>query len=58
MFLGVDRDKTGRIGFLGSSGGRSGFDLKIGDCPDEIGTVGKYAIPSKAHNILDFFGAF
>ena len=43
VFLGVDRDKSGRIGFFGSSGGTSGFGSPNRDCPDEIGTVGKYA---------------
>ena len=32
-FFGVDRDKTGRIGFFGSSGGTSGFGLQIGTVP-------------------------
>ena len=43
MFLGVDRDKSGRIGFFWVVGRDVGFRSPNRDCPDEIGTVGKYA---------------
>ena len=38
-FLGVDRYKTGRIGFFGSSGGTSGFGLQIGTVPTRSGRL-------------------
>ena len=44
MFLGVDRDKSERTGFFGSLGGTPRrFRSQNWDCPDKIGTVGKYA---------------
>ena len=39
VFLGVDRDKTGRIGFFGSSGWTSGFGLQIGTVPTRSGRL-------------------
>ena len=39
VFLGVDRDKSGRIGFFGSSGGTSGFGLQIGTVPTGSGRL-------------------
>ena len=39
MFWGVDRDKTGQIGFFGSSGGTSGFGLQIGTVPTRSGRL-------------------
>ena len=39
MFWGVDRDKTGRIGFFGSSGGTSGFGLQTGTVPTRSGRL-------------------
>ena len=39
VFLGVDRDKLGRIGFFGSSGGTSGFGLQIGTVPMRSGRL-------------------
>ena len=39
VFLGVDRDKSGRIGFFGSSGGTSGFGLQIGTVPTRSGRL-------------------
>ena len=39
VFWGVDRDKTGRIGFFGSSGGTSGFGLQIGSVPTRSGRL-------------------
>ena len=39
MFLGVDRDKSGRIGFFGSSGGTSGFGVQIGTVPTRSGRL-------------------
>ena len=39
MFSGVDRDKTGWIGFFGSSGGTSGFGLQIGTVPTRSGRL-------------------
>ena len=39
VFLGVDRDKTGRIGFFGLSGGTSGFGLQIGTVPTRSGRL-------------------
>ena len=43
VFLGVDRDKSGRIGFFWVVGRDVGFRSPNRDCPGEIGTVGKYA---------------
>ena len=41
MNLGVDL--SGQIGFFGVVGRDVGFRSPNRDCPDEIGTVGKYA---------------
>ena len=48
MFLGVDRDKTGRIGFFGSSGGTSGFGLQIGTVPTRSGRLASMDQPRSA----------
>ena len=37
VLLGADRDKSGRIGFFGWSGGTSGFGLQIGTVPTRSG---------------------
>ena len=39
VFWGVGRDKSGRIGFFGSSGGTSGFGLQIGTVPTRSGRL-------------------
>ena len=44
MFLGVDRDKSGRIGFFGSSGGTSGFGLQIGTVPTRSGRLASFKL--------------
>ena len=45
VFLGVDRDKSGRIGFFGSSGGTSGFGLQIGTVPTRSGRLASMLTP-------------
>ena len=45
MFLGVDQDKSGRIGFFESSGGTSGFGLQIGTVPTRSGRLASMYIP-------------
>ena len=44
MFLGVDRDKSGRIGFFGSSGGTSGFGLQIGTVQARSGRLASMTV--------------
>ena len=39
VFLGVDRDKSGRMGFFGSSGATSGFGHQIGTVPTRSGRL-------------------
>ena len=39
VFWGVDRDKSVRIGFLGSPGETSGFGLQIGTVPTRLGRL-------------------
>ena len=50
-FLGVDRDKSGRIRFFWVVGRDVGFRSPNRDCPDEIGTVGKYGIIFQVLNV-------
>ena len=47
VFLGVDRDKSGRIGFFGSSGRTSGFGLQIGTVPARSGRLARMRVPRK-----------
>ena len=53
MFLGVDRDKSRRIGFFGSSGGTSGFGLQIGTVPTRSGRLA-----SMNHGLVEVSGQF
>ena len=50
MFLPVDRDKSGRIRFFGSSGGTSGFGLQIGTVPTRSGRLA--SMLSAMHNFV------
>ena len=51
MFLGVGRDKSGRIGFFGSSGGTSGFGLQIGTVPTRSGRLASMLSLSLSHTL-------
>ena len=44
MFLGVDWDKSGRIGFFGSSGGTSGFGFQTGTVPTRLGRLASISL--------------
>ena len=53
MFMHVDRDKTGRIGFFGSSGGTSGFCLQIGTVPTRSGRLASMGETEKNRHTRD-----
>ena len=55
MFLGVDRDKSGRIGFFWVLCRDVGFRSPNRDCPDKIESVGKYGcVARRRSNRVDF----